>query len=337
MLRFAVPPEQLIFLYVLTPALVAAVLAAVLLKRRASARSAFAEPDLFERIAQGHSHARVRTKLVLAVAAVVMLGAAAGRPQVGTRLGVAKRQGVDLMIALDVSDSMRARDLRPDRLEKARREALALIDLLDGDRVGIVIFSGEAFVQCPLTLDYGAATMLLSTIEPGVIPRPGTALAEAIRQAARSMESAPDRSKVLVIMTDGEDHGSDPVEAARAAAESGIRIYTIGLGSTAGEPIPDGTGDGYKRDRDGQIVMSKLDEATLMDVADATGGRYFRATDSERELAAISDEISGLQQGELESRMMAYYEERFQIPLAAALLMLLLDSFMPERRRRREA
>ncbi len=277
-------------------------------------------------------------KSALIVLAVVFLGLAAGRPQIGTRLGVAKRSGIDLMIALDVSDSMRARDLKPNRLEKARREALTLINLLDGDRVGLIVFSGNAFVQCPLTLDYGAASMLLSVVEAGVLPIPGTALGEAIDTAVRALATQPDRTKVLVVLTDGEDHGSEPLVAARAADEAGVRIYTIGLGSTAGEPIPlDPTqGSGYKRDRGGQVVMSRLDESTLQDIAAETDGRYFRATDSERELVAIAEEISRMQQGELESKMFAYYEERFQVPLAAALAFILLDSLLPERVRRRK-
>ncbi len=336
-MRFAVPIETLVVWFLVVPVVVTIVLSAVVLRRRRAARRAFAEADLLDRIAPGALFGRLRSKAAVLVIAVIFLGLAAGRPQVGTKLGIAKRSGVDLMIALDVSDSMWARDLKPNRLEKARREAHSLINLLDGDRVGLIIFSGEAFVQCPLTLDYGAASMLLSAVEPGVIPKPGTALGEAIRTGIAAMSTQPDRTKVLVVMTDGEDHGSDPVEAAREASEAGIRIYTIGMGSTSGEPIPDGGGEGagYRRDRSGQIVMSKLDEAALEDVAIAADGRYFRATDTERELDAIAEEISKMQQGELESKMFAYYEERFQFPLALALALILAESFLPERTRRR--
>ena len=336
-MRFAVPTDTLILWLLLVPVVLAIAFSVAGIRRRRSARSAFAEPALFDRIAPGASLGRSRTKATLVVVAVVFVGLAIGRPQIGTRLGVAKRSGVDLMLAIDVSESMRARDLRPDRLEKAKREASGLIDLLGGDRVGIITFSGAAFVQCPLTLDYAAASMLLSAVEPGVIPVPGTSLGEAVRTATAAMATRPDRSKVLVVMTDGEDHGSEPLRAAREAAEVGIRIYTIGFGSTAGEPIPleGGQGAGYKRDADGEIVMSRLDERTLVDVAEETGGRYFRATDAERELVAISEEIAAMQQGELESKMMAYYEERFQYPLALALAVLLIESFLPERMRRR--
>ncbi|MFH1865559.1 MAG: VWA domain-containing protein [Candidatus Eisenbacteria bacterium] len=336
-MRFAVPTEQLIVWLLAVPVVAAIVLSSVALARRRRAREAFAEAHLMERLAPGASLARGRARATLVVIGVVFLGLAAGRPQVGTRMGVAKRTGVDLMLAIDVSESMRARDLKPDRLEKARREAFSLIQLLDGDRVGIITFSGSAFVQCPLTLDYGAATMLLSAVETGTIPRPGTALGEAISAGVRSLSTQPDRAKVLVIMTDGEDHGSEPLVAATEAAEAGVVIYTIGLGSTSGEPIPleAGAGAGYKRDRQGQIIMSRLDESTLIDVAAVTGGRYFRATDNERELAAIEEAISRMQQGELESKMMAYYEERFQLPLAVSLGFVLLGSLLPERTRRR--
>jgi Ca-activated chloride channel family protein len=337
-MRFAVPSDTLVLWLLLAPAVAAIVLAAVALGRRRAAERAFAEPTLMARIAPGASHERRRLKAALVVVAVVLLGLAAGRPQMGTKMGVAKRRGVDLMLAIDVSSSMRARDLKPDRLEKARREALTLLRLLDGDRVGIITFAGEAFVQCPLTLDYGAAAMLLSAVEPGTIPVPGTALAEAVRTAVKAMSTEPDRTKVLVLMTDGEDHGSDIKGAAKEAREANVRIYTIGMGSTAGEPIPEPAdeGGGYKRDRSGEIVMSRLDEATLVDLATETSGRYFRATDTERELGVIEGEISRMQQGELESRMFAYYEERFQVPLAFALALIFLDSFLPDRVRRRK-
>ncbi len=338
-MRFAVPLEQLAVWLLLVPTAAAIAFSVAALRRRRSARHAFAEPGLLDRIAPGVSHERLRLKAVLLVVSIAALGLAAGRPQIGTKLGVAKRQGVDLMVAIDVSASMRAQDLKPSRLEKAKRQARSLVDLLDGDRVGIITFAGTPFVQCPLTLDYGAASMLLSAVEPGTIQIPGTALGEAIRQAVRAMATQPDRAKVLVLMTDGEDHGSDPIAAAREAAEAGIRIYAIGLGTTAGEPIPvpPEEGGGYKRDRAGQIVMSRLDETTLMDISAQTGGRYFRATDSERELEAIEEEISKMEQGELESRLFAYYEERFQFPLAFALALILLESFLPERvRRKRE-
>lgn len=334
-MRFAVATHVLLIWLLAVPVAVAFAAAVMAQRRRAAARRAFAEPELMARIAPTASVARRRLKMVLVVAAVLFMGLAAGRPQVGTKLGIVRREGVDLMLAVDVSESMRARDLKPDRLEKARREATSLIGMLDGDRVGIITFAGEAFVQCPLTLDYGAASMLLSTIQPGTIPTPGTAVGEAIRAAIKAMETGPDRAKVLVVMTDGEDHGSDAIDAARDAAEAGITIYTIGLGSTAGEPIPDASGNGYKRDRGGQIVMTKLNETVLIDVAAATKGRYFRATDTERELGVIEEEISRMQQGELESRMYAYYEERFQIPLAFALAVLSLEAFLPDAVRRR--
>ena len=336
-MRFAVPMEQLVVWLLAAPVAAAITLSAVALARRRRAREAFAELPLMDRLAPGASMRRERVRTALIVVGVGFLGLAAGRPQIGTWMGVAKRTGVDLLLAIDVSESMRARDLKPDRLEKARREAFSLIQLLDGDRVGVITFAGSAFVQCPLTLDYGAATMLLSAVETGTLPRPGTALGEAIRAGVNALSTQPDRSKVLVVMTDGEDHGSEPLEAASEAAEAGVVIYTIGLGSTSGEPIPvePGQGTGYKRDNQGQIIMSRLDESTLIDVAAVTGGRYFRATDNERELVAIEEAISGMQQGELESKMMAYYEERFQFPLALSLAFVLLGSFLPERKRRR--
>ncbi len=332
-MRFAVDTELLLLWYLGVPLLVAVLLGWFALGRRRASKQAMAEPALYTRIAPATAESVHRARVWLAVLVVLALGLAAGRPQTGTRLGVATRHGIDLMLALDVSDSMRAEDLRPDRLEKARREALTLIELLDGDRVGVITFAGAAFVQCPLTLDYGAASMLLSAVEPGTISRPGTNLAAAIRKATAALTTQPDRSKALVIFTDGEGHEEDPLEAAREAAEAGVRIYTIGLGSTAGEPIPlsASEGGGYKRDRSGNIVMSRLDEGTLMDIASVTGGSYYRATSGERELRAIEEELARMEQGELESRMLAFYEERFQVPMLVALALLLLATFVPAR------
>jgi Ca-activated chloride channel family protein len=336
-MRFAVPIDVIIVWLVGLPLLAAIVLAAARVRRRRAALRAFADPGLMARIAPGVSIERLRLKSALLVAAIVLLGLAAARPQVGTKLGVAKRQGVDLIIAIDVSASMQARDLAPSRFDKARREAQSLIDMLDGDRVGIVVFSGTAFVQCPLTLDYGAASMLLASARTEMLPTPGTAIGSAIRSATTSLTPYPERTKVLVLMTDGEDHGSDPLAAAKEAADAGVRIYPVGFGSTAGEPIPlsEGEGSGYKRDTGGQVVLSRLDEATLMDIAEATDGRYLRATDGERELDVLGAEISKMQQGEIESRMFAYYEERFQFPLALALGALLLEAFLPDAVRRK--
>ena len=336
-MRFAVSTETLLVWLLLVPTLGAVIIAWVAQRRRVRAERAFAESALFARLAPAASRTLVGMGFGLLVLAVLALGVAAGRPQIGTRVGVAKRRGVDLMLALDVSSSMWARDLSPNRLEKARREALSLVGLLGGDRVGVIIFAGTAFTQCPLTLDYGAASMLLSAVEPGVISTPGTDLAGAIREATKALSSRPDRSKVLVVFTDGENHDTDPVTAAREAAAAGIRVYAIGLGSVSGEPIPvpPEEGGGYKRDRSGQVVMSRLDEAILMDVASAGGGRYFRATDGERELVAIAEDLSKMEQGDLESTMLAYYEERFQIPLAAAIVFISLASFLPTRRKTR--
>ncbi len=184
-MRFAVDTEILLLWYIGAPLVIAAGLGWLALARRRASARAGAEPELYSRIAPGSAESVHRVRVWLAVLVVLALGLAAGRPQTGTRLGVATRHGIDLMLALDVSDSMRAEDLRPDRLEKARREALTLIELLDGDRVGVITFAGAAFVQCPLTLDYGAASMLLSAVETGTLPRPGTALGEAPAAVAR--------------------------------------------------------------------------------------------------------------------------------------------------------
>lgn len=298
----------------------------------------FGDLKLVERLSCFKSPAKERVRRILIIIAISFLILALARPQIGARLTMTKRYGVDMMVAIDTSSSMLAQDMKPNRLEKAKLEVASLIDKLKGDRIGILTFSGDSFVQCPLTLDYNAVKMFLNIIEPGMMPRPGTAIGDAIRLATKSFIKKERKHKVLVLLTDGEDHETNPAEAAQEAKKEGVIIYAIGIGTSKGEPIPiiDGTGKvaGYKKDRNGEIVMTKLDEAMLQKVALLTDGKYYHATPSEFELDRIYDEISKMEKKELSNRLFTQFEDRFQYFLGIAFILLCAELAVGDRRRK---
>lgn len=303
------------------------------------ARRALLAEELLPKLARGWNPGRRRLKAVLQGSALLLLLFALAGPRVGSRETTVKRRGADLVFAIDTSLSMQAADVPPSRLAKAKRQVSELFDRLDGDRVGIVAFAGSAFLQCPLTLDYGAARMFLDVLDGNAVSRPGTNLGAAIRSA---MAAFPDSAgagahEAIILVTDGEDHSGDAEKAADDAAKRGIRIYTIGIGSEAGEPIPVPGENGFKKDRKGEVVLSSLDPETLERIALATGGEFHRATTGELELDRIYDSLSRLEEKDLASRSFTQWEERFQFPLGLALLLLLIDFCLPERvRPRRE-
>jgi Ca-activated chloride channel family protein len=297
----------------------------------------FGNPELLQKLMGGYSPRRRNLKIALLVLAYVFLVVALANPQIGTKLEDVTREGVDIMVAIDVSASMLAEDIAPNRLEKAKHEVSKLVDLLRGDRIGLVAFAGMAHIQCPLTLDYGAAKLFLSIIDTDLIPQPGTAIGAAIETAIKGFNREDRKHKVLILITDGEDHETDPLKAAEMAEEEGVIIYTVGIGSPQGVPIPlynDGNrSSGFKKDRGGSVVTTKLDAVTLQKVAFQTGGKYFLASGAESELDAIYDEIMQMEKKELVSRQFSQYEDRFQYFLAIGLLLLILEMLIPERKK----
>jgi Ca-activated chloride channel homolog len=267
--------------------------------------------------------------VVLASLIVAMAG-----PQSGSRLEKVKRKGIDLMICLDVSNSMLAQDIKPNRLERAKQSIIRLIENLEGDRLGIIVFAGKAYTQLPITTDYAAAKMFISTINPGIVPTQGTAIGEAIEVAVNGFGESK-HNKAIVIITDGEDHEGNVLEQADAAVKKGIAIYTIGMGLPEGTPIPVYTGDiqtGYRKDQDGQTIMSKLDETLLQQIASVGKGMYVRATTTETGLSKIFDDISKIEKSEIEEKQFSDYEDRFQYFVAFGLFFLILDLFIFERK-----
>jgi len=332
--RFANVP--ILYLLFLIPGL--AVFFVYAFRRKRQILALFGNIDLVKHLSSSVSPKRQLWKAALQTAAVFFLILSLARPQFGTKLKTVKREGQDVVIALDVSLSMTAEDVKPNRLEKAKHEIGSFMDKLQGDRIGLIAFSGKAFVQCPLTLDYGAAKMFLDTMEPDLIPVPGTAVAEAIRKATASFVGQERKHKILILITDGEDHEGKPIETAKAAAQEGVVVYAVGIGFSQGVPIPlydeRGNSVGFKKDRNGEVVMTKLDEITLQKIVLETGGKYYRATPGESELDKIYEDLSKMEKKALSSKQFAQYEERYQVLMAFVLLLVIQDILIPERRRK---
>ena len=336
MFRFAF--QHFLYLLLLVPVLIAFFIYTFRQKRKALAL--FGNMELIQKLTRSVSRKRQVWKTVLIVVGVLFLVLSLSRPQLGTKMRTVQREGQDILIALDVSTSMMAEDITPNRLEKAKHGVGSLIDKFQGDRVGLIAFAGEAFVQCPLTLDYGAAKMFLDIMNPDLIPTPGTAIGQAIEKAMASFVEGERKHKVLILITDGEEHVGEPVEIAKVAAREGIVIYCVGLGSAKGVPIPliDERGNrvGFKKDLNSEVVMTKLDELTLEKIALETGGKYYRASPGEVELEKIYDDISEMEKKSLSSQQYAQFEDRFQVLLGFALFFIVLEILVPERRRQKK-
>ncbi len=334
MFRFGV--ESLLYAYLLLPALLALEWWAAARRRRALDR--FGERGRIDRLTAAVSRGGQLTRTVLMLAAVVLLVTALARPQFGDRVDTVRREGQDVVVALDLSASMEAEDIAPNRLAAAKLAVGRLIERLDGDRIGLVAFAGEAFVQSPLTLDYAAAALFLNAMEPDLVPVPGTDLGQAIEVALDGFGEPGDRSRQLVVITDGEDHEGAIDAAVERAADEGVRVYAVGMGSTEGVPIPSfddsGAPSGFLRDDEGSVVTTRLDDVTLQRVADRTGGAYYHAAaGSGAAFDRLMDELTGGEGGEIESREVTRYEEQYQIFLGLALLLLAAEALIPERRR----
>lgn len=291
---------------------------------------------MFGRIASESSGAKRSMKMLLLLLAVSFIVLGLANPQVGMRLEEVKQEGVDIFIALDVSLSMKAEDVKPNRLAKAKYEIGNLIDRLGGDRIGLIVFSGESYVQFPLTTDYSAADIFLDAVDVESVPTPGTAIGSAVEQAAKSFNWNEPTKKVLVIITDGENNEGDAVAQSEDAARKGVIIYTIGMGSSAGAPIPIYDANGrqvdFKRDRSGNVVLTKLDEETLEKIASLGNGKYFHASNTQDELDAIYKEVNALQKSEFGSKQFTDFEDQFQYFIGLAFLLLLVEVLLSDKK-----
>lgn len=272
----------------------------------------------------------------LIIISIILLIFALANPQIGSKIEEVKQVGIDVFILLDVSLSMTAEDIKPNRLEKAKHEISKLIQRLKGDRIGLIIFSGNAYIQFPLTTDYSAANLFLSAVTINSVPQPGTAIGPAIKLALNSFKKDEDTQKAIVIITDGEDHEGDLISISEQSNNLGVKIYAIGLGSPQGAPIPvynnSGSQIGYKKDRSGNVVLTKLDESVLQEITNKGNGKYFRGSNTDDELELIYNELASLEGTEFGATKITEYEDRYYYFLFPAIIILLIEIFIKERK-----
>ena len=331
--RFANPD----FLYLLLVLPVMVVLWIYNNIKRKKTLEKFGDHELVKALMPDYSTARPNIKMAFVLLALFFVIIVLARPQFGAKLQETKKEGVEVIIALDVSNSMLAEDILPSRLERAKQALSRLIETLDNDKVGLIVFAGDAYTQIPITTDYISAKMFLSTISPDIVPVQGTAIGSAIRLGVKSFSPGDDKSKAMIIITDGENHEDDAIAAASEAAQSGVVVHTIGIGSVDGVPIQmsrNGRRD-YLKDKDGNTVITKLDEDTLKKIAVAAGGSYVRATNSSLGLDEIYNEIRKMKQQEMESVMYTEYNEQYQIFGAISLVLLIIEFFIMNRKNRK--
>ena len=329
MLYFANPAY--LWLLLLVPVIPVAYAIAMALRRRRV--RAFGDEELVEALMPSRSGARGWWKTVLFTLAFAFFVIGLSRPLIGAKLAERETKGAEIMICLDVSNSMLAQDYTPDRLSRAKLAISKLVDKLKDDRIGLVVFAGTSFVQLPITTDYVSAKMFLNTIDTRSVPVQGTAIGEAMMTAARSFSAQSERSRAIIVITDGENHEDDPVEVAKQIAETGIRIYTIGVGSLRGQPIPDG--GSLMKDKNGEIVVSRLDVDTLREIARVGKGAYVHAGKDEFGLEPIVEEIGKFEDERFNSVVFEEYDEQYMYFLGIALFLLVMEMLIGDRRSKR--
>lgn len=323
--------SQYLLLLLIVPLLFVAY--ALYLRARRKRLARFGSPELVSQLMPDASTGKGWLKISLLAAAWFFFVIGLARPQLGARLKEHQSQGVEVMIALDVSNSMLAEDYSPNRLERSKLAISRLVDKLQGDRIGLVVFAGEAFVQLPITADYVSAKVFLKSIDTESVPIQGTALSEALMASARSFSTQSERSRAIILITDGEDHEGEAIEAARAIAEQGIRIYCIGVGSPQGKPIP--KNGSLLKDASGEIVVTRLNEEILQEIAGAGNGKYVRAGAAEFGLNPIIDDIRTLDKEQFNSVVFEDFDEQFMYFFAIALFFLILELLVSDTKARR--
>lgn len=294
---------------------------------------AMGDPALVEALMPSRSRSKGWVRISIWCLAFAFFAIGLARPRTGAKLSERTTKGAEIIVALDVSNSMLAQDYSPNRLERAKLAISRLTDRLQDDRIGLVIFAGTSFVQLPVTTDYVSAKMFLSSIDTGSIPIQGTAIGDAINLSIKSFSAQSEKSRVIIVISDGENHEDDPIAAAKQAAELGIKVYTIGVGSAEGQPIP--VEGGLLRDKDGEIVVTKLDEETLRRVASAGGGAYIHAGGEEFGLTPIIDDIRRMEDEEFGSVVFEEYDEQYMYFFGVALLLFVIEMLIGARKPRR--
>lgn len=331
MFRFA-DSIYLFFLFII-PILLGVIIWYLGSKKRTLRR--FGNPDLLEQLMPDVARGKPYTKYILILISLAGIIVALARPQFGSKLKEVKREGIELVIALDVSNSMLAEDIHPNRLERAKQAISNLIDRLEDDKMGLIVFAGDAYIQLPITTDYSAAKIFLSTLSTDIVPKQGTAIGTAIDLASRSFTQDTKAGKAIIVITDGENHEDDAVAAAKRAYEKGITVHAIGMGLPRGVPIPIRGRYGqvnYRKDKDGNPVLSKLNETLLKQIVSASKGSYIRASNSKVGLKEIFNEISKMNKEEYEEKIYSDYEEQFQYIFAVVLFLLIVEFFILEKK-----
>ena len=320
-----------LWLLLLVPVLPLLYALSLSLRRRRLAK--LGDPAAAARLMPHYSRAKGWVRLILVDLALGLLAIALARPQIGAKLSERETRGAEIMICLDVSNSMLAEDYSPNRLERAKLAISRLVDRLRDDRIGLIIFAGKPFVQLPITTDYVSAKMFLGSIGPDSVPVQGTAIGDAVLTAVKSFSSQSEKSRAIILITDGENHEDDAVAAAKQAAEAGVKLYTIGVGSPEGQPIR--LNGELLKDKDGNIVVTKLDEGTLRKMAQAGGGAYVRAGNEEFGLNPIIDDLRRLEDEHFKSVVFEEYDEQYMYFVAAALVLLAVAFLIGDRRAKR--
>lgn len=301
---------------------------------RRRALKKFGQQEILNHLMPFSSKNRPGFKFLIVMVALAFFITGIARPQFGSKLKTVKREGVELIIALDVSNSMMAEDIQPNRLERAKRAISRLVDRLKDDKIGLIVFAGDAYTQLPITSDYNSAKLFLNSVNTQIVPKQGTAIGAAIDLARRSFTPNGEANKAIIIITDGENHEDDAISSAQAAVEEGIIVHTIGMGLPSGSPIPvlrNGQTD-YLKDRDGNVVVTKLNEQMLEQISAAGEGIYVRANNAQVGLNALFDEINKMEKEEMESKTYSEYDDQFQYFFAVGLFLLLLEFVILDRK-----
>ena len=320
-MRFANP--EYLYLLIFLPLLVAVYIYSNY--RRNKRLKEYGDPKLLQELMPDVSVYRPNVKFCLAIAAVTMLTLVLARPQFGSKMESVTRQGIETVIALDISNSMLAEDIAPNRLEKSKKIISKLIDKFENDKIGLIVFAGDAFVQLPITNDFISAKMFMESISPALINRQGTDIGAAINLAMKSFTPDKEVGKAVIVITDGENHEGGAEEAAKAAAENGISIYMLGIGSLEGAPIPAGNSNDYRRDKDGNVIVTKLNEEMSQNIAKAGNGAYIRVDNTNNAQRLLEKEIDKLAKADVTSEVFTEYDEQFHIVAWLALVLLIVD------------
>jgi Ca-activated chloride channel family protein len=328
MFRFEHP--QYLYLLLIIPAL--AFIRLLFDIRRKKALERFGNPELMEHLMPDVSIVRPTIKFYLLILAMIAIIFMIASPQFGTRLQTVQRKGIEIIVALDVSNSMNASDIEPSRLERAKQAIARLTDQLNKDRIGLIVFAGQAYIQIPITSDYASAKMFLRAVNTNIVPVQGTAIGAAINMSVSAFTAQEDINRAIIIITDGENHEDDAIGAAKSAVEKGIQVYTIGMGSTQGTPIPVGGQGNFLRDKDGNVVITKLNEDMLRQIAEAGNGEYIPANNIRSGINHLVDKLSELEKSEFEAKLYTDYEDKFQYLAVLALIILVLEMLIIKRK-----